>query len=205
MNDTTPYRPSRGDRWSLIAFIVCGVAIVVVTAALAIGRIIEILGPGPTAVSVEFADFSAALSYGDSGGTLPVAVDTGTIMATDLPLASTVAGVLGAILAVLLTAAVVMCLIALSVSLLRGTIFSKRNTWLVTTAGMIGLIGAGAAKLFDVMLANGAIASATNREYQGFATSIAPGSFIMAAFIIALVCTVFTIGERMQRDQEGLV
>lgn len=205
MNDTTTYRPSRGDKWSLIAFIVAGAALVAGTAVFSIVRIIEILKPGPTVVAVTFADFTAPLPYGTGGAQLPVAVDTGTITVTELPLASTIAGVLDPITALLVITTVTGCLVALSFSLMRGTVFSRRNTWLVAAAGIVGLVGYGAKLLFETMLANGAVAWATDREYDNLGVTVPLGPYILAAFAIAMICTVFSIGERMQRDQEGLV
>lgn len=202
---TIPYRPSRGDRWSLFAFIAAGIAAAAATVVLAILRILEILGPGPTTVPVTFGDFQTALPFGDPDRTLSVAVDTGTIAATELPIASTIAGILAPVTTAIMVITIVACLIALSLSLLRGTIFSRRNTRLVSVAGIVGLVGFGATKLFEVMLANGALAWATDRQYDNLAVAVSPTPFLIAAFAIALICTVFSIGERMQRDQEGLV
>lgn len=204
MSDSNTHRPSRGDRWSLIAFIATSAVIVVATVAISVARIIEILGPGPIVVPVTFASFTAELPYGSSGQ-LPVAIDSGTITVAELPLASIVAGVLDPIVTVLIIATAAVCLSALSLSLLRGTIFSKRNTRLVSTAGIVGLVGFGAKKLFETMLANGAVAQATDRAYENLVMSFSPAPYLLSAFAIAMICTVFTIGERMQRDQEGLV
>jgi hypothetical protein len=34
---------------------------------------------------------------------------------------------------------------------------------------------------------------------------VAPAPYVLAAFVIALVSTVFVVGERLQRETEGLV
>ena len=205
MSATTPYRPSRGDRWALIAFVAAGIALVVATVVFAVRQILSLVSSGPITVPVTFGDFEAPLTYGGAGASLPVAVDTGTITVIEPTAALVVPGILGVIVTVILTAAVVACLVGLSISLLRGTIFSKRNTLLVSTAGITALIGVALQKVLEVMQSNAALHLATGGEYDAVAVFVAPGSYLIAAFAIAMICTVFVIGERMQRDQDGLV
>ena len=205
MSTTTPYRPSRGDRWALIAFVAAGIALVVATVVFGVRQVLSLLGSGPITVPVTFGDFEAPLAYGEADASLAVAVDTGTITVTEPTAALVAPGILGVIVTVILTAAVVACLVGLSISLLRGTIFSKRNSRLVTTAGITVLIGAALQKVLEVMQSNAALHLATGGEYDSVAVFVAPGSYLIAAFAIAMFCTVFVVGERMQRDQEGLV
>lgn len=205
LSNTTLYRPSRGDRWALIAFVAAGVGIVIGTAVFAAGQILRLVGPGPIAIPVTFGDFEAPLPYGEPGASLPVAVDSGTITVADPTAALITPGILGAVVTLLITATVVGCLVGLSISLLRGTIFSKRNSRLVAAAGITSLIGVALQKVFEVMQSNAAIHLATGGKYDAVAVTVAPGSFVIAAFAIAMICTVFVVGERMQRDQEGLV
>ena len=198
-----PYRPTRPDRVGLWALIGAGAVIAVVTAGLAAARIVELAGPGPVPVEVRLPGLAAELPAGAS--TLAVDVEAATIHVSEMPLASRVAGIAGVALTALVTASVAACLIALALSVLRGAIFSRRNTALVTTAGMVGLVGFAAAELGRTMLANGALAWATDRQVDNAVFGVAPGPYVLAAFVIALVSTVFVVGERMQRETEGLV
>lgn len=203
MTATLPYRPSRGDRFALWLFVVAGVAITVVTAVFAGIRIVELLSPGAKEVPVEFAGQTTTLETTTGG--IDIALDSGTISVTELPTASLVAGVTQPIIVTLITGLIVACLITLTASILRGTIFSKRNTRLVSTAGLVGIIGLFLAQLNSTMLANGALAWATNREIDNVTFSSSPGFYVVGVFAVAVICTVFSIGERMQRDQEGLI
>jgi len=128
------------------------------------------------------------------------------VLHTELPAASIAAGVISQLLLVATFTIVIGCLILLSRRLGAGKIFGRSSTRLVATAGMTGLVGAAAVLFFDNMVANGAIARVSDRGYTGNAIlSIAPFPFIVATFAVALICSVFSIGERLQRDTEGLV
>ena len=199
----TRYRPSRADRVGLWIFIVAGLALTITTAVFAAIRIATLLGPGATPVEVEFAGLPTELAAGTS--TLPVELTSGTIHVAEMPMASLVPGVAAPVLAALVTATIAVCLIALAGSIIRGQIFSKRNSRLVAVAGFTGLIGVAAVNLFETMLANAALAWVTDGQIDNLVTSFSPGSYVLAAFVIALLCSVFVIGERMQRDTEGLV
>lgn len=198
-----PYRPSRSDRIGIWGFIVAGVVIAIGTAVAATARIAEIAATGPVPVPVQFAGAPGNLDA--AAGGLAVRVDLATIQVTEMPLASRIAGVAGPAISALVTATVIACLIVLAVSVIRGAIFSRRNTLLVGTAGAVGLVGTAAAELCRTMLANGALAWASERRLENVVFSVAPGPYVVAAFVIALACTVFVVGERIQRETEGLV
>lgn len=197
------YRPSLGDRVGLWIFIIAGIALTVTTAVFAAIRITEILGPASTPVEIDFAALPAEVPAGER--TMGLEVTSGIIRVRDMSAASLFAGVAGPALATLVTATIAACLIVLAVSIMRGQIFSKRNSRLVVTAGITGLLGFAAVNLFNTMLANEALASVSGREIDNIVYSVQPGTYLLAAFVIALVSSVFVIGERMQRDTEGLV
>lgn len=200
----SPYTPDRGDRGAFWFMIVVGGAITIVSAVLSVFTIIDILRPGPTSVMVKMADVTAAIPFGD-GGILPARISTAEIQAVDLPIASIVAGVAAPILTTLTLAALTACLTLLALSIMRGRIFSKRNTKLVITAALIGLLGFSFANLCSTMLANGALAWATNNAIDNVVVSVEPAVYLIGAFAAGLIITVFTAGERMQRDTEGLI
>ncbi len=90
-------------------------------------------------------------------------------------------------------------------SILSGTVFSRRNTRLVMVAGIVGLLGFAAVRFFDNMLANAAVSAVTENAVDNAVISIEPFTFILAAFIISVIGTTFVIGDRLQRETEGLV
>lgn len=204
MSTTQATEVSRGDKASIWAFLVAGAAIIVTAVVQAANRLGEVLGSGPTPVHIAMPPGTqSSIPY--PGGSLDVEVDTAVMQAQELPLASEIAGAASPIVWALVTISITVCLSLLAVSILRGRIFSRRNTRLVTIAGLTGLIGYAFAKLLDTMLANGAVAWASDQELDNLVMSVNPFAFIIAAFAIAVVATVFTVGERLQRETEGLV
>lgn len=202
--DTASYRPDKGDRGAFWFSIIVGGALTIVSAVLSAVRIVEVLGPGPTPVMVKMVDVTAAIPL-SNGAVLPAAISTAEIQATELPLASIIAGVTGPILTTITLAAITVCLTLLALSIMRGRIFSKRNTKLVVAASLTGLLGFSFANLCDTMLANGALAWATGNEIDNTVVSVEPAVYLIGAFAAGVVITVFTAGERMQRDTEGLI
>lgn len=207
MNTSTatppPHHLSRGDRGALWTFVGVGIALTITTAVFAVIRIATLLGTGPTPVEVEFAGLPAEVRAGTAQ--LPLEVTSATIQVTELSTVALFAGIASPVLTSLLTATIAGCLIALAVSLVRGQIFSKRNSRLVVSAGLTGLIGFVAVNLLNTVLANDALFGATGGQSSYMVLSVQPGAYLLAAFVIALVSSVFVIGERMQRDTEGLV
>ncbi len=200
----SPYIPDRGDRGALWFSIIVGGAITLLSAVLAVFRIIEILRPGPTPVMVKMVDVMAEIPYG-TGQVLPINVSTAEIQAEDLPLASVIAGVAAPVATTLTLAAITAGLTLLAVSIMRGRIFSKRNTRIVIGTAFTGLLGFSFAQLCETMLANGALAWATQNEIDNTVVSVEPSIYLLGAFAAGLIITVFLAGERMQRDTEGLI
>ncbi|HWV49795.1 MAG TPA: hypothetical protein VN035_10090 [Microbacterium sp.] len=201
---TDDYRPSRADRFATWSFIILGAIIVGWVLVHAVLRTIDLLSPGPIDVPAEFLGTIAQAPIGEGGSDAPVALDSAVLTVAELPAASVVAGVLEQALLVATVATVVTCLILVTRGVLRGEVFSKRNTRLVATAGIVGLVGAAAVPFFGNMVANGAFSSLG--DFEEYAVmSIEPFPFVLAAFAIATVATAFTVGEKLQRETEGLV
>lgn len=205
MSLPTDLRPSRGDRIALSIFVAAGAIIAIAVAVSAALRIGELLRGGAVDVAAEFIDQRVTAPIGPGGAGTEVRLDR-AVLHTELPIASTAAGVIAQLVLVATFTIVIGCLILLSRRLGAGIVFGRSSTRLVATAGMTGLIGAAAVQFFDNMVANGAVARISDHEYTGNAIlSIAPFPFIVATFAVALICAVFSIGERLQRDAEGLV
>lgn len=194
---------SKGDRGALYLFVTVGAAIVITTAVATVLRIVELLGSGTKQVEIAVESLHTELPY--PGGALPITVDSGVISVTELPVASTAAGVLAPILFLLVVTCLVFCLAALSLSAMRGTIFTRRNSRLVTITGGVCMLGFPLAQLCETMLSNGAVAWATGRALDTVVFSFNPATYVLFAFAVATISTVFIVGERMQRDQEGLI
>lgn len=194
---------STGDTVALALFAITGIGIAVASIWMAAARIGELSSGGRVQVLAEFIDAPAQATSGDE--TLPLLIDRGVVTVDGLMTMGVVPGILGQISFALTITGVVTCLIALSGNILRGRVFSTTNTRLVTGGGLLGLVGAAASHFFDNMLANAAIAQVTDGSFDTAVISVQPFPFILAAFALAIIGTVFVVGARLQRETEGLV
>lgn len=202
---TAPRTPSRADRIGIWAFMLAGVGIVawaVVGAAL---RIAEALTARDVRVLAEFAGTPAEAPIGPDGAAATVELDRAFLFTDELPMASLVALVTAEVVFAVTVAVVVACLLLLSAATLRGQVFSRRNTRLVGTAGVVGLLGSAAVPFFGNMAANGAFARISERTFENVVMAVDLMPYVLGAFIVAIISTAFSVGERLQRDTEGLV
>lgn len=202
---TAPQTPSRADTIGIRAFIVAGVGIVAWAVVGAVLRIVDALTSRDVRVLAEFAGTPAEAPIGPGGAPVTVELDRAYLFTDELPGASLVALVVAEVLFAVTVAAVVACLVLLSASTLRGRVFSRRNTRLVGTAGTVGLLGAAAVPFFRNMSANGAFARISDREFDNVVMSVDLMPYVLGAFVVAIIATAFAVGERLQRDTEGLV
>ncbi len=197
--------PSRGDRAGIVAFMAAGIGIIIFALTAAVLRIVDTLTSTSVSVLAEFAGTPAQAPIGAGGALVEVELDRAVLSTTELPMASLVSLLVSDIVAALTIALVVACLLALSVSVLRGVIFSRRNTRLVAAASYIGLVGAAATVFFANMAAHGAFAAISNGDFDNVIMTIDLFPYVIAAFIVALITTAFSVGERLQRETAGLV
>ncbi|MDX2377806.1 hypothetical protein M4I32_13450 [Microbacterium sp. LRZ72] len=196
---------STGDRVALIAMMAAGAALAVWAVVAAIGRIVEVLSEEPVDVLAEFVDTPAAAPIGVNGAEVDVALDSAVLSVPDLPAVSVGAIVIQQVLMAVAVLIVVACLLLLARGVLRDSVFTRMNTALVTTAGITALVGAAAYPFFGNMAANGAFAAVSDSTFDSVVMTIDLGTLLALAFVAALASTVFTVGERLQRETEGLV
>lgn len=197
---------SRGDTAGFLFFVVLGVGLAVWAVVHSVIRIVEVLPNRDVRVSAPFLDTVAQAPLGPGGAVVPVELGIGTIVAPELPIASLGALVIAEALFAAVVVAVVVLLLLLVADILRGRIFSRRNTSLVSAAGFVTLVGLAGVPFFQNMVANGALARMSDYTYdRGLVQVIDLPVLFGAAFVAALAGTVFTVGDRLQRDTEGLV
>jgi hypothetical protein len=194
---------SKGDTAAMALFVVAGIAIAGWTVWHTVARIIELTDGRHVRVAVEFLDAPARAQL--PSGTLAVHLDTASVTVDSLGLMGVIPGILGQVAFAVTITGVVACLILLSRNILRGRVFGATNTRIVMIGGMVGLIGAAASRFFDNMLANAAMAQLTDGPTDTAVMSIEPFAFILAAFALSVIGTVFVVGARLQRETEGLV
>ncbi|MGW4929897.1 DUF2975 domain-containing protein [Agromyces sp. NPDC004153] len=203
---TTPRQfVKRADAVSLWLFIAAGAAIAVWVAWSAVARIVDVLPNHDVAVLGVFAATPAEAPIGPDGAPVTVALEEAVLTVPELPIASVWAIVIQQVVLVATVVTVVTALIWLSRNLARGVAFSRTNTALVATAGIVGLLGYAAVPFFGNMAANGGFAAISDRTFDNVIMSVDPFTLVLAAFVVAMMSTVFSIGERLQRDTEGLV
>ncbi|WP_334152107.1 hypothetical protein [Microbacterium sp.] len=204
MNSTKPGVLTRGDKSALIGFCIAGLAIAVYFVVFSTLRIVELARGTDVPVLVEFMDTQVRVPL-TTGDGVTAELDRATLTASTLPPIATAAGIIGQVVQILTIVVVIGCLILLARGILSGRVFSRRNTVLVMTAGITGLVGFAAVQFFDNMLANAAVAAVTDIGIDNAVISVEPFTFILAAFIIAVIGTAFVIGEKLQKETEGLV
>jgi hypothetical protein len=196
---------SGGDRIALVAFCIAGAAIAAYITVFSIIRIIALSSGTRVPVMLEFVDQPVEAPLGADGANITLELDRAAITGSDLPPIAVVPGIIGQVLQIVTVVAVIGCLLLLARSILTGTVFSRRNTRLVMTAGIAGLVGFAAVRFFDSMLANAAVSALTDNAFDNAVMSVEPFTFFLAAFILAVIGTAFAVGDRLQRETEGLV
>lgn len=205
MTSTKQGTLSRGDAGALIAFCIAGVAIAAYITVSSVIRIITLISGTMIPVLVEFVDQPIEAPLGANGENITLELDRASITVPSLPPVAIGAGILGQLAQIVTIVVVIGCLLLLARSILTGTVFSRRNTRLVMVAGVVGLVGFAAVRFFENMLANAAVSAATDNALNNAVMSIEPFTFILAAFVISVIGTAFVIGDRLQRETEGLV
>jgi len=197
---------SRGDTASFWFFVVAGVAIAIWAVVRSIANIAAAVPNRDVRVAAPFLDTVAQAPLGPDGAPVPVELTGGVITAPSLPPASLGALFIAEGLFAAVVVTVVTLLLLLTSDILRGRIFSRRNTGLVSAAGVVTLVGVAGVPFFQNMVANGAIAYLSDRTFdRGAVQLIDVPSLIGIAFVAGLAGTVFAVGDRLQRDTEGLV
>lgn len=198
-------RQSRGDRVSIVAFIGAGVLLAGWSVVAAVAAIVEAAGNRDVRVLADFAGTTAQAPIGPGGALREVELASAYVTAPQLPVASFAALIAREVLGAATTVGIIVCLVWLALNVLRGRIFSRTNTTLVAVASIGGLLAWAAIALLDTMVANGAIARISDREFDNPVMSLPLPQVLLFAFAASIVATAFTVGDRMRRDTEGLV
>lgn len=203
----TDQRPG-ASRWDLLGlwlYIAIGAAFVVWTTVSAAVRIIEVIPNRDVRVFAKFSGTMGEAPVGPNGSPVPLELGSGYLIAPELPVASVIALVLEQLVIIVAVATVVVCFLLLQRNVIRGRVFSTGNTVLVATASVVGYAGVIGAPFFANMGANGAFAWISDRTFENTGISADISLIFGIPFVAALLLTVFTVGERLQRDTKGLV
>ncbi|WP_194409644.1 hypothetical protein [Microbacterium cremeum] len=196
---------SKGDVVAMWIFITAGIVLVGATAISGVARVVGVLSGGPITVPALFAGTIAEAPIGPDGEPRRVGLDTALLMPDELSIAGVGALIIEQAVSILSLTCVLACLIAVTISVMRGRVFSRRNTALVATAGIAGLAGVAGVPFFGNMVANDAFRSISDGTFDNVVMSVPLGQLFVLAFVVAMMTTVFTVGDRLQRETELLV
>ncbi|SIN91763.1 DUF2975 domain-containing protein [Agromyces cerinus] len=205
MDTTTARSITRSDAVGLWLFMAAGAIIAVWGIMAAVLRIIEIAPNRDVSVAAEFAGTPADAPIGPGGSSVEVALDQAVLTVPALPGASWAALIAQQVIAATTIGVVVVCLLMLCWAVMRNQVFSGRNTALVAVAGITGTIGFAAVPFFGNMAANGAFTRLSDGDFDNVVMSVDLMPLFFLAFVAAMAATVFTVGDRLRRDTEGLV
>jgi hypothetical protein len=205
MSLTTPLTAlRRSDQVAMFVTVSLAVLGIVGTGWAAAARLLEVLPGRDVPVLVPFMHETAPLPIGPDGA--PVQVDvTQAIVTVPEPAAATwFALVAQPIVAGFATAAVIALLAGFAWNVARGRAFRRANVRIVWTAIVILMAGWILGGLFTTMGVNGALSAVSDYGYDGvrFSTDWAAVWGILA---LGAIGAAFQVGERLQRDTEGLV
>lgn len=205
MSTTTEHALKRSDLSALWFFIAAGVGFAAVITAQAVLRIVEVLPNRDVKVPAWFTDTLAMAPIGPDGAAVAVELDRAVLTVPRVQEIVLGTIVIQEILLIFTVLTVTAALVWLTRNIMRGVFFSRTNTILVAVAGTVGLLGYAAVPFFGNMAANGAFAVLSDYTFENALITLEPFTFIVIAFFVALLGTIFSIGERMQRDTEGLI
>ncbi|WP_203136524.1 hypothetical protein [Microbacterium sp. JZ31] len=194
----------RGDRYA--SWFTAGIAAVagvwiVVQAGI---RIAEVLHGTDVPVLAPFSGEQTVLPIGPGGSDVTVTVDQAVIAANSLAPITSVSLVLEAIVGALGLLGALVCLVLLCINLARGVAFSRLNSRLILLGTTSLLVAWALGGLFRTMGVNGTFAAVSEHSYDNviFSSDLGP---LFAILALGAIGTAFTVGERLQRDTEGLV
>ena len=205
MSSTTDgTRLGRSDRVSLYVTIVFALLGIGVAAWTMIARLIEVLPGTDVPVRVPFIGETADLPIGPDGAPIEVAVDEATVIVPYPAAATQFAIVAEPIVFGLAIIAGIALLGLFCWNLARGRAFTRGTVRIITWGGATLLVGWVLGSLFTTMSVNGALSAVSDYQYEGitFGTNFAALFGILA---IGAIGAAFQVGERLQRDTEGLV
>jgi hypothetical protein len=153
---------------------------------------------------VPFIGESAELPIGPGGSPIEVAVDEATVIVPHPAAATQFAIVAEPIVYGIAIVTGITLLGLLCWNLTRGRAFTRGTVRITAWGGGVLLIGWVLGSLFTTMSVNGALSAVSDYQYEGitFGTDFGAMFGILA---IGAIGAAFQIGERLQRETDGLV
>lgn len=196
--------PSTADKTSLGITIVLGAVAAGWTVVHAILRIVEIAPNRDVPVTASLADNAGSAPIGPGGSAVDIVIHQGTFLVSDMPGITLISLLLAEIISALAVVGVVVCVCLLCAELMKGRAFSRRSLLAVGWGTFIALGGWLGTWLFSTMGANGGVAAISDHDASAATTQIdLTTPFALAA--LGALALAFQLGNRLQRETEGLV
>ena len=196
--------PDRSERTALYMSIAITGFAAAVTAVTAISRLTEVAPGHDIPVTVPIADESVGLPLGPNGAMVTTQVDTVTVTVND-PAPATLFALWAqpiwmalCIIAGLVLAAMFFARVA------RGQIFTRNASRIATAGATVVAVGWLGATVLTNMSTNGALAAISDKTYESVIFNVSMVPFL-AVLLLGGLAGALQLGERLQRDTEGLV
>lgn len=202
--NNSPSPLKRSERVSLYLSAAIALAAIAAGGAATVTRLMEVAPGHDIPVLIPLAEETAQLPLGPDGAPVTVDVETAIVTVAD-PAPATLFALWAQPIAqfIVITAAMAIAA-AFMVRLARGRAFERGTAGLVYAGA--GVIAGGwfVESILTTMTTNGALSAISDYTYDAALFEYSLGPFI-AVLVIAAVGVALQIGERLQRETEGLV
>lgn len=200
----TSRSPDQADRISMyvsIVLVAIGAGLTIVSA---IGRLREVATSGAIPVLVPLAGETADLPLGPEGAMVQAEVETAVVHVSDPAPATLFALWAQPIWGSVFIVAGLVIAAMFFLRLARGRAFTTGAARLAFVGAGTLLIGWLGSSMLTNMTTNGALSALSDYSYDSVIFEVNFAS-VLAVLVLAAIGTALQIGERMQRDTEGLV
>ncbi|MDR5698471.1 hypothetical protein [Agromyces aerolatus] len=204
VTSTDPKRLTRGDRLAMYFTMTVGAVGIGAVAWSAFARLIEVAPGRDVPVLVPFADETAELPIGPEGALVEVDVSQAVVTVPEPAAATQFALVAEPIVQAAASIAGIALLGLLAWNLARGHAFAGSTVRLIWWGAGVLAVGWFAGTMLTNMTVNGALSAISEYTYDGirFSASWLP---FFAFLALGAIGGAFQIGEKLQRETEGLV
>ncbi|WP_156759132.1 DUF2975 domain-containing protein [Microbacterium karelineae] len=195
---------TRDDRWNAIGTVAIAVMFGCATIAVGVAEIVRFVAGDPWTMLAPFTGEAAQVPIGPNGELREVAVESAYITAPGIPAISAASLIAAVVVTMVATLAVLACVSVLCLNIARRRIFTGTNTRALTIAALTVGIGWALSMILQTLAINGAFASISDGDYDNVLAQV---NFtpLLGVFVLGALATAFRVGERLQRDTEGLV
>ena len=196
--------PDRADRLALYLSVGVFAFGAIITVISTVARLVEVAAGSEIPVTVPLSDMSVGLPLGPNGSDVTAQVDSATILVSD-PAPATLFALWAQPIWLALTVLAGLALASVFVlRVARGQVFTRGAVRLAMAGAFLIAIGWAGSLLFTSIATNGSLATVGEGTYDAVSIPVSLAPFLVFLFLGALGIAL-QIGERLQRETEGLV